>query len=104
MRRLNAREDFAHWCGREGFSLSDTETLLACSAKLSKLGCQEANGFRSVSEEERWTVSRVRALKELGKVIAETKYEARSGDGWITTGLHVKGSDRSAAEGRRVPR
>jgi hypothetical protein len=104
MRRLNAREEFCLWCGREGFSVDQAETLLACSAKLSKLGSQEANGFRSVSEEERWTVSRVRALKELGKVLAETKYEARTGDGWITTGLHVKGSERTAAEGRRVPR
>ena len=103
MRQLNAREEFAHWCGREGFSVGACEDLLCLARKLHVLATNEVNGFHDEALAQRNSALIDKRLVELGAALVATKYHATSSDGWLTVRLSKRG-EPSGAIGRGVPR
>lgn len=104
VRRLSAREEFCLWAGKQGWSTDTTETVLASSAKLHKLGEQEANGLRTVGEVEHHTQTLFRVLGRLRSALALEPWEPFTSDGWITLRLCGKRHPHDRCTGRAVPR
>lgn len=104
MRRLSGREEFCLWAGRERFTLAQTETMLACAAKLHRLTTEECNGFRDEAHEARATKAHERARKMLDEALSESSFAAYSSDGWLTTRLCEIRHEHETCTGRAVPR
>jgi hypothetical protein len=103
MRRLSNREEFARWCGKQDFSVSATESLLACSAKLHRLATEECNGFRDTAAEERNAAAQDKARRALREVLDGTQFVAVTSDHWKTVRLVTHAERAAEVAGTKVP-